>query len=100
MLGAVMETAANDVSQMTLALVEAQVGSLVDFLPVALLIADAEGAILRANRAAHELLESGGPLVGQWVSDVLLGQEFDVRQRWLRHDEDVLRLYVINASAR
>jgi len=100
MLGAVTETAANDVSQMTLALVEAHVGSLVDFLPVALLIADAEGAILRANRVAHELLECGGPLVGQWVSEVLAGQEFDVRLRWLRHDADVLRLYVINASTR
>src|SRR5437879_1377946 len=100
MRGAVTETAANDVSQMTLALVEAHVGSLVDFLPVALLIADAKGAILRANRAAHELLESGGPLVGRCVSDVLGGQEFDIRLRWLHHDEDVLRLYVINASTR
>ena len=97
---AVMKMATGDVTQMTLALVEAHVGSLVDYLPVALLIADGNGAILRANRAAVELFECRGALVGRQVVDVLAEQEFDVRLRLLCHDDDVLRLYVIHESIR
>jgi PAS domain-containing protein len=95
-----MEMATGDVSHMTLALIEAHVGTLVDYLPVALLVADVHGAILRANGAAAELLECRGPLVGRQVVEVLAGQDFDVRLRLLRHDADVLRLYVIHEPRR
>src|SRR3981189_2853585 len=89
---------------LTLALVEAQVGSLVEVLPVAVLVTASNGKILRANDAAVELLENPSPLVGQVVVDVL---EFARRRRplevhvcWLRHEDDVLRLYVIQCGAR
>jgi hypothetical protein len=110
-----------DASRLTLALVEAQVGPLVELLPVALLVTSASGEILRANHVATELLGQRGPLEGRQVTDVLpflVGTEadtderqtirgavltevgdihaLDVRLRRLRHDGDVLRLYVLN----
>ena len=89
-----------DGPRLTLALVEAQVGSLVDVLPVAVLVTSATGQILRANDAAVELLACPTSLVGQAVTSVvaLAGRErsLDVRVRWLRHEDDVLRLYVIH----
>jgi PAS domain-containing protein len=89
-----------DGPRLTLALVEAQVGSLVDVLPVAVLVTSATGQILRANDTAVELLASPTPLVGQAVTTVVTVAQrertLDVRVRWLRHEDDVLRLYVIH----
>lgn len=91
-----------DGPSMTLALVEAQVGSLVDVLPVAVLVTSSNGQILRANEAAVELLASPLPLVGQAVTAVVTAAQreraLDVRVRWLRHEDDVLRLYVIHEA--
>ena len=105
-----------DSHRLTLALFEAQVGSLVYVLPVALLISTAEGEILRANAAAVELFGPRRSLVGLAVRTVLpfmddvdtvrsvRGAIFsndritpvDGRLRRLQHDGDVLRLYVIH----
>src|SRR5579859_4799966 len=88
-----------DAPGLTLALVEAQVGSLVDVLPVALLVASPTGEILRANAAAVELLDNP-TLVGQSVTVALDVAKRDnmlkVRARWLRHEDQVLMLYVIH----
>ena len=105
-----------DGHRLTLALVEAQVGSLVDVLPVALLVTTAEGEILRANDAAVELFGAQRATAGTAVSALLPFMDdmdtvgsirgaiysdgrirpVDVRLRRLQHDGDVLRLYVIH----
>ena len=89
-----MDTAL-DVPRVALALVEAQVGSLVDVLPVAILVADRHGQVLRANKAAFEVLEQA-VLVGCSIDDVLRRQSVEVRQRYLVHADDVLRLFVVH----
>jgi hypothetical protein len=98
---------------LTLALVEAQVGALVELLPVALLVATAEGEILRANAPAIELLgdcrgqrvDKVLPFMTELESDVAIRgaiysggriHALQVKLRWLRHGGDVLRLYVIH----
>jgi PAS domain-containing protein len=96
-----MPPAPLDGASLTLALVEAQVGSLLDVLPVALLVTSPTGEILRANAAAIELLEDPA-LVGQSVRAMLDVPEREstlkIRVRLLRHEQDVLRLYVIHAA--
>jgi PAS domain-containing protein len=96
-----MPPAPLDGASLTLALVEAQVGSLLDVLPVALLVTSPTGEILRANAAAIELLEDPA-LVGQSVRAMLEVPEREstlkIRVRLLRHEQDVLRLYVIHAA--
>ena len=88
-----------DGASLSLALVEAQVGSLLDVPPVALLVTSPTGEILRANAAAIELLEDPA-LVGQSVRAALEVPEREstlkIRVRLLRHEQDVLRLYVIH----
>ena len=96
-----MPPARLDGASLTLALVEAQVGSLLDVLPVALLVTSPTGEILRANAAAIELLEDPA-LVGQSVRATLEVPEREstlkIRVRLLRHEQDVLRLYVIHEA--
>jgi PAS domain-containing protein len=91
-----MDSVHLDVPRLALALVEAQVGSLVDVLPVAVLIADREGKVLRANEAAQQLLEQP-TLLGCQVTDLLRAQHLEVRQRCLVQGDEVLRLYVIHS---
>ncbi|SRR6266851_4080766 len=97
-----MGAAPLDGPRLTLALVETQIGSLVDVLPVALLVTSSNGVIVRANDAAVELLACPAPLVGQAVTRVIevarRTRWLDVRVRWLRHEADVLRLYVIHEA--
>jgi PAS domain-containing protein len=90
-----MDSVTLDVPRLALALVEAQVGSLVDVLPAALLVADRDGQVLRANKAAFELLEQT-ELVGRSIDEVLRRQDLEVRQRWLAHADEVLRLCVVH----
>lgn len=105
-----------DGHRLTLALFEAQVGSLVDVLPVALLVASADGEILRANAAAVEIFGAQRAVLGSPVRCLLPFMDdadtvgsvrgaiysagcirpVDVRLRRLQHDGDVLRLYVIH----
>jgi PAS domain-containing protein len=93
-----------DGPRLTLALVEAQVGSLVEVLPVAVLVTASNGEILRANDAAVELLGNPLPLVGQVIVEVLevarRRRLLEVHVRWLRHEDEVLRLYVIHRGSR
>lgn len=92
-----MDAGGLDTPRLALALVEAQVGPLVDVLPVALLVADARGRVLRANDAASELLEQP-TLVGRCVDDVLSRhRQLEVRQRRLAQGEDELRLFVLHS---
>ena len=91
-----MDSVRLDVPRLALAVVEAQVGSLVDVLPVAVLIADGDGRILRANDAAVELLEQAD-LVGRYAQDVLKTQQVTVRQTALVHGDEKMRLYVIHS---
>src|ERR1700730_1490815 len=92
-----------DGPSLTLALVEAQVGSLVDVLPVALLVTSPTGEILRANVAAVELLDMP-TLVGKSVTAALGAavheRALKIRVRLLQHEDDVLRLYVIHDGER
>lgn len=96
-----MPPARLDGASLTLALVEAQVGSLLDVLPVALLVTSPTGEILRANAAAIELLEDPA-LVGRSVRATLEAAEREstlkIRVRLLRHEQEVLRLYVIHEA--
>jgi PAS domain-containing protein len=93
-----------DGPRLTLALVEAQVGSLVEVLPVAVLVTASNGEILRANDAAVELLGNPSPLVGQVIVEALEVarriRPLEVHVRWLRHEDEVLRLYVIHCGSR
>jgi PAS domain-containing protein len=99
-----MAPAPLDGPHLSLALVEAQVGSLVDVLPVALLVTTSSGEILRANAAAVELFDDPAPLVGQAVTVALELAErhrpLRLRLRLLRHEDEVLRLYVIHEADR
>lgn len=81
-----------------LALVEAQVGSLVDLLPVALLVTDAEGHIQRANAPAGALLGAPKALIGQLIDDVLDGRQLSIRTRSLCHQGEIVRLYVVQGD--
>jgi len=105
-----------DGHRLTLALFEAQVGSLVEVLPVALLVTDADGEIVRANAAAHDLFGTSRAALGAHVQCLLPFMDdadtvgsirgaiyadehikpIDVRLRKLQHDGDMLRLYVIH----
>jgi PAS domain-containing protein len=91
-----MDSVSLDDPRLALAVVEAQVGSLVEILPVAVLITDRHGHVLRANAAAAELLEQAS-LVGRCIDSVVPKQDqVEVRQRWLVHGDDVLRLFVVH----
>ena len=57
------EPAADGAHEM-LALVEAEVGSLVELLPAAVLVTSSDGAVLRANASAAALLGRPDGLVG------------------------------------
>jgi PAS domain-containing protein len=65
-----------------IALVEAYVGSLVDYLPSPLLIADAAGRVVRANPEAERLLPPR-EVVGRPIRSVLPFIDADAGQVWL-----------------
>jgi len=98
-----MTSASLDGTRLTLALVEAHVGSLLEVLPVAVVVTSPFGEILRANETAVDLLEDPLGLVGQFISPVLDAarrkRPLIVRLRWLRHQGEVLRLYVLHEAA-
>jgi PAS domain-containing protein len=98
MVDAYVATSEVDERRQLLALVEAQVGSLVDLLPVALLVTDAEGQIQRANAAARALLDADGSLIGRAIDDVVDGRVLSIRSRSLCHQGEVVRLHVVQGG--
>ncbi|MGI9148524.1 MAG: PAS domain-containing protein [Chloroflexota bacterium] len=95
-----MLVATPDEPQQLLALLEAQVGSLVELLPVGLMVTSASGVILRINSPAAALLGSAADLVGQSINIVLRESDVTVRTRVLRHRSEVIRLYVVEPIIR
>jgi len=76
-------------------MVEAEVGSLVEVLPVPLLVTSEAGDILRANAAARLFLDSSEGVAGKQVEDVLRQQAISVRVTTLSHEGRVVRLYAL-----
>src|SRR4051794_38207985 len=81
-------------SRQLLAMVEAEVGSLLELLPVPVLVTSEAGIVLRANPAAFAALCSS-ELVGTHIDDVLRHSGRSARLRTLCHADEVLRLYVL-----
>jgi PAS domain S-box-containing protein len=77
-------------------MVEAEVGSLLELLPVPVLVTSEAGIVLRANPAAGVALGfSEETLVGKAVDELLRHSEMSARVRTLCHAGEVLRLYVL-----
>ena len=81
-----------EASQQLLAMIEAELGSLLDFLPAPLLVTSDRGKILRANRAAVLFLDMSESLVDKRLEDVVCSQAVDVTVTVLRHERTVVRL--------
>jgi len=79
-------------SQEILAIVEAEFGALLEFLPAPLLVTSEAGEILRANRAAVLFLDRGVPIIHQRLDVVIGSQLVDVSTTTLRYKRTVLRL--------
>ncbi len=79
-----------------LAMVEAEVGSLLEVLPVPVLVTSERGVVLRANPAAGSALGMAeDALVGQCVGELLREGRMSARVRTLRHAGQTMRLYVL-----
>lgn len=78
-----------------LAIIEAEVGSLLEYLPVPLLVTSEAGDVLRANSAAGLFLDSPETLVGKRIDDVLRRQAISARVRTLCHEGEIRHLYVL-----
>jgi PAS domain-containing protein len=85
----------SDQSQALLAIVEAEVGSLLELLPVPLLVTSETGDILRANAAARVFLDAAVPVIGTSIDDLLQDQAMSVCVRVLRHEGHVVRVYAL-----
>ena len=85
----------NDARQL-LAMVEAEVGSLLEMLPVPVLVTSEAGTVLRANPAAGVALGfAEDALIGKPVDDLLRHSSVSARVRTLTHANEALRLYVL-----
>jgi PAS domain-containing protein len=94
--GPAFDHAAADSGRQMLALVEAEVGSLLELLPLPVLVTSDDGAVLRANPQAAALLGCpDGRLVGQHIDHLLQPGNFSVRMTTLCHQTDAMRLYVL-----
>jgi PAS domain-containing protein len=83
-------------SRQLLAMVEAEVGSLVELLPAPVLVTTESGSVLRANPAAAVALGvTAESLIGKVIGDLLGQLGVSVRVRTLCHSGEVLRLYVL-----
>jgi PAS domain-containing protein len=82
----------SDANQQLLAIIEAELGSLLDFVPVPLLVTSSTGEILRANRAALLFLDLGESVLHKRVKDVVSSQAIDMLVTVLRHEHTVVRL--------
>jgi PAS domain-containing protein len=82
-----------------MAMVEAEFGSLLELLPVPVLVTTATGCIIRANPAAVDFLDSSQALVGRYVDDVLRGLAIAVRMKLLVDAGRVMRIYALHSRA-
>jgi len=83
-------------SRQLLAMVEAEVGSLLELLPVPVLVTTEAGTVLRANPAAGVALGfAEDVLMGKHIDDLLRHSGLSARVRTLCHADEVLRLYVL-----
>jgi PAS domain-containing protein len=83
-------------SRQLLAMVEAEVGSLLEMLPVPVLVTSEAGTVLRANPAAGVALGvSEELLLGRCIDELLVQRGCKARVRTLCHASQVLRLYVL-----
>lgn len=79
-------------SRELLAIIEAELGALLDFLPVPLLVTSESGKILRANRAAVVFLERTTSIIDKPLAVAIGTQSIDVTTTTLRHERTTLRL--------
>jgi hypothetical protein len=77
------------------AIVEAEVGSLFELLPVPLLVTSETGDVLRANAAAGVFMDSRETLVGKRIDELIGGQAISVQMRLLCGERHARRLYVL-----
>jgi PAS domain-containing protein len=91
-------TAADEGEQL-LAIIEAEVGSLLELLPVPLLVTSEHGEVLRANEVAGAFLDSAECLIGKHIDTVLGGQPISIKMRTLSHAGQTLRLYALQHQA-
>lgn len=80
-------------------MIEAEVGSLLEVLPVPLLVTSERGEVLRANQMAGAYLDSAECLVGKHVDAVLGRQSISVRVTTLSHAGQTLLLYALRDDA-
>lgn len=88
-----------DHDQQLLAMFEAEVGPLLELLPVPLLVTSKTGDILRANSAATIFLDSVGLLTGKNIETVLGQQALSVTATTLSHGGHVLQLLVLQRES-
>ncbi len=98
-LGGGLRRKAADQGEQLLAMIEAEVGPLLELLPVPLLLTSEHGEVLRANEAAGTFLDSAECLIGKHIDRVLGGQPISVRMRTLSHAGQTLRLYALQLQS-
>jgi len=77
-------------------MVEAEVGSLLELLPVPVLVTSDSGTVLRANPAAGVALGVAmETVIGMPIDDLLRRSGLSARVRTLSHAGEALRLYVL-----
>jgi PAS domain-containing protein len=92
----VVSSVSSQESHQLLAMVEAEVGSLLELLPVAVLVTSHTGTVLRANPAAGVALGlSQQALIGKPIDELLRHNRQSARVRTLGHGDEILRLYVL-----
>ena len=90
----------SDPTQEVLAIIEAELGALLDFLPAPLLVTSEAGEILRANRAAVLFLDCAESIIHKPINAVVGAQSIDVSVTVVRHERTVLRLCALQRHHR
>ena len=88
-----------DQSAQLLAIIEAEVGPLLELLPVPLLVTSDKGEVLRASAIAGAFLDSAECVIGKHIDTILGRQPISVRMTTLTYAEQTLRLYALQHEA-
>jgi hypothetical protein len=86
---------AADQGEQLLAMIEAEVGPLLELLPMPLVVTSEDGEVLRVNEVADAFLDSAECLIGKHIDTVLGGQPISIKMRTLSHAGQRLRLYAL-----